>query len=121
MLNPKSNVEYDPREEKLPVWAKTLLVNMRQRVENAESRAEEARLATDPAGSDTLIHFYDDVPIGLGRGERVRFLPGGPGDQLAWVNVRVRRSGDIEVMASHMLTVRPEATNVVAVQAVKNR
>lgn len=71
-----SPIEPDPREEKLPRWARDLLDNMRRRVEHAEATAEAARLATGPGETDTVVYRYSDEPIGLPPGCQVEFRLG---------------------------------------------
>jgi hypothetical protein len=83
----------------------------------AERAANEARLATAPDESDALIDAYAPVPIGLGLGTRVRFLPGGPGtgDHRAWIDVRVDSWGFVEVMGGGPLVVAPHSSNVLRI------
>lgn len=57
-------VRVDPREEKLPKWAREEFARLRRRAVDADRDAETARLATDPAQSDTLIEPYKPVPVG---------------------------------------------------------
>lgn len=101
----------DPREEKLPKWAREEFARLRRRTADAERDAETARLATDPADSDTLIEPYEPVPVGLGNGTPVRFLLGDD-----YVDVRVKRDSSgtyAEVMAGERVSVRPQSSNVV--------
>ncbi|GAB3847354.1 hypothetical protein GCM10029963_28700 [Micromonospora andamanensis] len=111
----------DPREAKLPRWARDEMARLRKvadqceaRIAEAERQAERARLATDPDGSDTVLEPYGDE-IGLGNGKRVRFrLPGR--DRLRqWVDVRVTRYGTVELMGGDALTLHPSASNVLNV------
>jgi hypothetical protein len=71
-------IDPDPREEKLPRWARDLLDNMRRRVERAETTAEATRLATKPDETDTVINRYGDEPVGLPPGCSVEFRLGPP-------------------------------------------
>ncbi len=101
----------DPREEKLPKWAREEFARLRRRAANAEQDAETARLATDPGESDTLIEPFEPVPVGLGNGTPVRFLLGDD-----YVDVRVKRESwgtFAEVMAGERVSVRPQSSNVV--------
>jgi hypothetical protein len=59
-------IDPDPREEKLPRWARDLLSDMRMRVQRAEADAEAALLATDPGGCDTTLYRYGSPSVGLG-------------------------------------------------------
>lgn len=101
----------DPREEKLPKWAREEFARLRRRTADAERDAEVARLATSASESDTLIEPYEPVPVGLGNGTLVRFLLGDD-----HVDVRVKRESwgtYAEVMAGERVSVRPQSSNVV--------
>lgn len=106
----------DPREERLAKWARDLIDDLRRKVEDAEREAEEARLATRPDETDTVIQPYDDIPIGLPKGERVRFRLGPPGDLRHYLEVRVADDFTVEVMAGASLRVYPRASNVILLQ-----
>lgn len=67
------SIEPDPREEKLPRWARELLDNMRMRVARAEADAAAAILATRPDESDTLLYRYGSPDVGLGNEVTVQF------------------------------------------------
>lgn len=69
-------IEPDPREEKLPRWARDLLSNMRSRVQRAEADADAALLATRPAESSTVLYRYGDRDVGLGDDPTVQFRLG---------------------------------------------
>ena len=88
---------------------------MERRVENAERLAEEARLATHPDDTDTVVERGVRPAIGLSRGARVTFrLPGG-----GEVMTRVE-DGRLHVMStgriSGRLHVIPQASNVVLLE-----
>lgn len=110
----------DPREQRLPVWAQTELTNLRRKLADAEKRAEETRLATNPAESDALLDYYDDIPIGLGKGKSVWFIVGQ--DQFGrdkHVYCRVERDL-LLVHGSEQINVQPSSGNVVQIE-VRNR
>lgn len=110
--------DIDPREEKLPVWAKELLKLARRRTRDAEATAEAARLDTDPGGCDLLLDRYGarSEPIGLGDRARViavvdRYSSGEPRNYIEFSAVE----GGAEIRASHTLRIEPSASNAVSV------
>jgi hypothetical protein len=113
--------EVDEREQRLPKWAQKELESLRRQVRNAERAAEEARLATSPDESDTIIDRYTEGPIGLGKGARVRFLPEGhEGDgwhHHNYLEVRVE-DGGIQVHAGGQLSILPRVSNSVQIKVV---
>jgi hypothetical protein len=70
------SIEPDPREEKLPRWARELLSNARMRVRTAEANAEAALLATKPDETDTVVYRYGSPNVGLEEGSAVQFRLG---------------------------------------------
>lgn len=113
----------DPeREARLPQYVRAELESLRRRAIELERIAEEARLATSPDESDTILPRFSvlkEHPIGLGRGTRVRFLPFGPGpDELRrFVDVRVMEDWEyVEVMGGMPLTIEAQAANVLRVR-----
>lgn len=104
----------DPREQLLPRWAQEALTRLRRRVEDAERRAHEARLATRPDETNTLIHLYDAVPIGLPEGETVYFRTGAPeADEYVAVYV----SGNVvEISGFKPISVEPGSSNSITVR-----
>ncbi len=107
-------IDVDEREERLPKWAKEKLADARRRVQNANELAQEARLATKPDDTDTLVNPWGKS-IGLPKGERVRFLLSKDDNLRDWVDVRVK-DGSLELMAGGSLILRPQVTNVVSVK-----
>lgn len=106
--------DVDPREAKLPLWVREKLTEARRRVASAEALRDEARLATDPAGSLVIIDHFNEVPIGLGDA-RVTFKPSLDAEWSETFTVRAIPGG-IEVSASGSpLAVVPHASNVVRV------
>ena len=105
----------DPREARLPVWAQGLIGRLRREVEDERRRADEARGSGGPEDTDTVIDPYDDVPIRLPKGERVRFLVGR--DHYEWIDCQVLHHATlgrvVQVMAGTSLVVHPSVTNVV--------
>lgn len=107
----------DPRETKLPIWAQKELARLRRKVEDAERRATEARLSNGPEDSDTLLDPYDETPIRLPRGTKVRFVLGKSYDYVDVQILRRREEGPyVELMGQQQLVIRPQVSNVVRVQ-----
>jgi hypothetical protein len=110
----------DPREDKLPAWARRQLASARQeaayhraRAEVAQEDADRVRRGTNPDASSAVLHPYDSIPVGLGPDARVRFKLGNRHD---WIDVRVSNDGRwIEVAGARTLTLRPIAGNVVSI------
>lgn len=112
----------DPREANLPVWARAYISTLRRGLEDAEIARNEARLATSPATSDTILDAYDDIPIGLGRGPIVRFRLGDE-RRMEWADVSVIHIHDgrtlLQVMAGSTVRIEPRAANVIHVAVVQ--
>ncbi|MEV0267700.1 hypothetical protein AB0H43_02905 [Hamadaea sp. NPDC050747] len=106
-------MSYDPREGKLPKWAQDLLADLRRKVEDAETRAEEARYATDPEGSDAVLYPHADVPVGLGDHAQVRFKLGPRKHDYA--DLRVER-GALLVSGGQYLSIEPASGNLARVR-----
>jgi hypothetical protein len=119
------NIDYDSREANLPVWAKEILSHARIRTQNAETAAEEALLATDPANSTAILNMHADIPIGLGENPKVCFVfsRAADGRPLDYIEVRHTThvggtSGvpyGVELHASATINIRPQVTNVIQV------
>lgn len=108
------------REDKLPKWAQQYLDRLRMALAQQVELAEGARLDTDPDGSDAIIDFYHDTPIGLGQDPRVRFKT--PRDEVLryWgdyidVSLTHDKKG-VVVQGGDSLSVQPVASNVVEVK-----
>lgn len=108
----------NPREEKLPHWARTLLADLRS--ENRQLHGvlaqKEELLAQQrgeaPADSDT---FLDTSETGLGRGTVIGFKPRNPdareGSQ--WATAAVDAEGRLMLDCGGRWVVIPHAQNVV--------
>lgn len=121
MLRNKDQIErelaVDERESKLPRWVQDKLISMRRIAREAVDANEQARLASDPDGSNTLLDCYEETPIGLGKGTEVRFLVGE--NSLDYIDVKVRQDPNgpyLHVAGGDSLLVFPQATNVVSVR-----
>ena len=100
------------RERRLPKWAQEELSMLRRDNERLAQAAEQARLATDPFGSDTYIDRHRDGEVGLGNGTPIGFrLDAGD----ATVRVKSDNRGVfLEVSTGWQgVYVEPWATNVV--------
>src|SRR5688572_23781752 len=114
-----SNIYYpDPlashdRETKLPQWAQELVTQLRVRALREQGLAAQARLDTNPDGTDTIYGVYSDHgPIGLPKGETVRFIIG-PNRDRDYVDVHVNRQNGacVEVNTHDALWVNPRSGN----------
>lgn len=108
----------DPREEKLPMWARTLLNEQRRVVRECWSYANRTVLATHPDESTAVLHPYGEPtlglpPVGLGAHAQVRFrLPSREDYRAPYVDVRVW--GDhLELRSGDRLAMRPISGNSV--------
>jgi hypothetical protein len=114
----------DSREEKLPVWAAATIERLRRQVAEERHRADEARLSGGPEDTDTVIDPYDDEPVRLPKGQRVRFYVGpeaarqGIDRHRDYIDVRVESGnyGPVPRLVLHgggSVVVRPHVTNVI--------
>ena len=112
----------DPREPKLPVWARDIIADLRYELGRARSDAEAARLLTSPDESDTVVQAPGGLPIGLGNGPTVTFRL--PTFTAGWEReIRVRVEGDrLDVMSvGGGIDVRPRSGNVVTLGMVARK
>jgi hypothetical protein len=118
---PVLNIEPDPREARLPAWARGLIDGLRAHAEavrrahaRADEEARQARLDTGPDGSTAVLYPYSDRgPVGLGPEAQVRFLLG----RGRWVDVRVNpRTGEIELNGDCRLIFTAYSSNVVMIK-----
>lgn len=105
----------DPREDKLPRWARAKLSDARRHVANERQKAEEALLNTDPAGSLVVVDNYH-YQIGLGD-QVITFKPRLGADRFQSIVVRAHRGG-VEVRQSSGGTIHviPSSSNVVYIR-----
>lgn len=117
MSNPMT---HDSRELMLPKWAQQTINSLRRRVEDADRRAEDARLATKPEETDTIVgHRIADGVIGLRRGATVTFLPHPGADEMDWRAIQVRTfEGGIQIHGMTNISVSPVSANGVEIKAV---
>lgn len=101
----------EDREARLPSWARQLIGSLRLLVTRLESERDAARFATNPDESDTLIDFYTDPPVGIGRGTAVRFRLD---REREYVDVR-NVDGEVRVSSGDRLVLRLEASNVLRI------
>jgi hypothetical protein len=93
-------MEPDPREERLPKWAREALAGLRRKAQAAED-------------SDVIIDPYDETPIRLGKGTRVRFVLGAGWEH--YIEVRTN-SGALELHAGTAMAFYPHVTNLAHVK-----
>lgn len=108
----------DPREAKLPAWARDLLDRERRARKRAEDLAQRAALATEPTESAAILDRFDDTPIGLGREPRIAFRVPFPGFHREMSFIEVRPLHDrpgINLHASAEIVCRTRAINSVDV------
>lgn len=106
--------DVDPREERLPKWAREQIARLRRIAVEEKGRADEARLATKAKDSDTIIKPYDDIPIGLGRGPLVRFVF--DVGCLGSIDARVMDRKYLDLQSSRRIQVSPRASNHLMVE-----
>ncbi len=111
----------DPREDKLPVWAREMLADARCRTTEAEAKAEALRQETRPDESNTIIRSSYGKEIGLGKSPRVVFkIPVPPGERWVdhhdYVEARLDEFGRLVLHGGSQLVVVPHVTNVVYVE-----
>lgn len=108
----------DPREGKLPAWARQLLHDLRRRTRDAERLAERASLSTSPETSAAVLDRFDDRLIGLGEDPRVAFRVPFEGYRLENSFIEVRRMHDgagIYVHATDEIICRQQSINAVRI------
>jgi hypothetical protein len=111
----------DPREDRLPAWVRQQFATLRRRTEDAEQERADARLATDPAESDTVLDAYADIPIGLGKEAIVRFRLGDE-ERMEWIDAKVSHDAHggtyLRLMSGENLQIEPCSSNRVHLRAV---
>jgi hypothetical protein len=119
--------DIDAREERLPKWARQELTRLRnanasveRRVAEADQRAEQARLSTNPDESLVLLEDWKAGDIGLGDEARVRFYMDDSREERRggdYVMVRRLGKGELEIHGSRSLIVRLNASNTFRLSA----
>lgn len=101
----------DPREEKLPKYARETLRVLRASLTEQRELATDALRRTDPAGSLVVLNPYDDNDgVGLGNRATVRFKTG-----VGYIDVNLRDDW-VNVTAGNGLEVRPVVSNSINVR-----
>lgn len=107
----------DPREDKLPKWARDEFASLRRQLVEAERYVADAKLSQPADDSDTLLDPYRTLgAIGLGNRPHIRFLAGET--RYDYLDVRTDGEGKeriIEVRGSQGVTLRPTSSNVVQI------
>ena len=111
------SIDPDPREEKLPRWARDLLDNMRHRVARAEADADAALLATSPDESSTVLYRDGDSDVGLGDDPTVQFRLGGKHRQ--HIQCRIERTPSwgtcVYLSGGDSIRFRPVSSNAIRI------
>jgi len=112
----------DPREAKLPVWARKHIETLRRQAHDAQIERDDARLATNPAESNTVLCAYSDIPIGLGKSPTVRFRLG-ESDRELYADARVEQDRDgrrtLHIMAGTTIHIEPRSSNVILMEVAR--
>lgn len=98
------------RLTKQPLWVHDMVAGLIRDREAAEKAAHDARLATNPDETNTLIDPYGKPPVGLPNDTSVRFRL--TGDE--YVDCRIK-DGELHIMGSSTLKITPNVSNVVTV------
>jgi len=108
--------EPDPREEKLPAWARQLIGTERRLRRDAQRHAERAALATAPEQSGAILDRFSDLPIGLGEHPQVSFRMAFPGysKPMQFIDVRMSERG-LYLNAADEIVVRQSSINALTV------
>ena len=118
LYHPTLNLEPDPREKNLPVWAQGLIRELRRGCVDSLRWAEECRLDTAPEQSTMLVERFGAPPIGLGTDAHLVYLAE-PGDDPLMDGLSVHPVGGhlLRIAAYHGgLWVGPSASNSVTVR-----
>jgi hypothetical protein len=110
------------QEGRLPAWARETLHVLRREVRDQTRRADEARRSGGPEDTDVVLEPYDDVPVRLPKGSRVRFVLDPEGRGLhGYVDVYVLQGGGgppvLAVAGGSVLAISPHASNLVHISA----
>lgn len=108
----------DPREERLPKWARDLLATERRERKNAEELAAAQRLASPLDESDALLDRYGNT-VGLGRDPQVSYRVPFPGFSPDSGFITVRQLGGdypgLYVHATAEIVTRNRAINAIEI------
>ena len=107
-----------PREERLPVWARDLLWEMRATMQSMKRDLDAALFASAPDDSDAVLNPFGNMrsgtgPQGLGEDPEVRFLLRGR-DEKGWAHIDLRVTRDkrfLKILGSSQLTMLPIVSN----------
>ena len=108
--------EPDPREERLPRWAKDKLRLLRMRLREREADLVQRDGAVNDAAvfvSPYAAHPYPVAQVGGVVEFRV------PSDERRYFHVSLCSDGSLEVCASAGLAIRPDVSNSVSLEVVR--
>lgn len=107
---------------KLPNWAQDLINTLQNREDAALQTAEQARLATNPDDSDTILYRFRQDPVGLGCGEKIAFLLGGvtlkdvAGSRSVLGDVQADvRGGRLAIHAARAMAIYPKSSSAIEI------
>lgn len=111
-----SDQQPDPREAKLPAWARQLIERERRLRRDAQRHAEAAQLATSPDASGAILDRFSDLPIGLGDSPQVSFRMAFPGfsPHMCFIDVRMTDRG-LYINAADEIVVRQSSINAMTI------
>lgn len=102
----------DPREDKLPKWARDVLRELRRENRRLRGHLEannsryDGRVKQGGVMGGDPVFFDSKVPV--------RFVVGEEHDQ--WVDVSISDKGKVDIRAGYPFYFRPEASNVISVK-----
>lgn len=115
--------EIDPREDKLPVWARQKIDQLRRRLATVTDAATQSREGADPENSRALVERWDprDPLPAFGLGDETVVFRLGEAEEMHnhrnTVRVRVT-SGDhrLQIMGDYSIRILPRGANVVEIE-----
>lgn len=113
----------DPREAKLPVWARDVLRACRRAATEAQAAARDARLSTNPDESRAVMDLHGDVPVGLGEHPDVSFMVPGRHRADSYISVRHDRQHPerLRIMGAESVMIRLDSSNTFTVELDTDR
>lgn len=101
----------DPREDRLPKWARDLLWQQRIVIERQQQALDEIRGADPRPPIAVRDPFGESVPVAWHYLDSIRFRLRDSGEE--WVDVRRAHEGEIEIFAEHTIHIRIQSSNVI--------
>jgi hypothetical protein len=104
----------DPREEKLPRWARELLLKERRRADDAERKLDD-HLKTVEKTQVWYGNYDNQIYVPSGYGQQIHFDTTGNNRYYEQISVRLD-DGALYVMGGRPLSLEPEASNTCRVR-----